>query len=393
MERRRKTGFTAVLRRELRRMVSRRLYFGVCVALPLFCILFMATIFGSGQMERIPVGVVDLDWTASSRSVTRTVEAVPTFRVSGHYADEQSARTATQRKEIYGYLVIPPRFETDLRGGRGATLRYYYHYALLSVGSEVRGAFETVLQPLAMTPVVTEAVALGVSERTAESFLVPVSSQSHPLYNPDLDYSVYLSQPFFFILFQVIVLLVTVYAVGSEIKFRTGDDWLRTAGMNVFSAVAGKLLPYTVIFVLISVLANYVLFGVMRIPFSCGFWPLNLTSALFVVATQCLAVFLFSLFPAIGIVISVVTMVGSLGATLSGVTFPAPFMYEPVYYASFLFPVRHFVEISQNLLYGDYGFAYTWQNVAALLLFALPALLVLPRLKKAVLSRRYENIK
>ena len=128
----------------------------------------------------------------------------------------------------------------------------------------------------------------------------------------------------------MIVLLVTVYAVGSEIKFRTGDDWLRTAGMNVFSAVAGKLLPYTVIFVLISVLANYVLFGVMRIPFSCGFWPLNLTSALFVVATQCLAVFLFSLFPAIGIVISVVSMVGSLGATLSGVTFPAPFMYEPV---------------------------------------------------------------
>jgi len=240
----RETGFAAVLRRELRRMVSRRLYFGVCVALPLFCILFMATIFGSGPMERIPVGVVDLDWTASSRSVTRTVEAVPTFRVSGHYADEQSARTATQRKEIYGYLVIPPRFETDLRGGRGATLRYYYHYALLSVGSEVRGAFETVLRPLAMTPVVTEAVALGVSERTAESFLVPVSSQSHPLYNPDLDYSVYLSQPFFFILFQVIVLLVTVYAVGSEIKFRTGDDWLRTAGMNVFSAVAGKLLPY-----------------------------------------------------------------------------------------------------------------------------------------------------
>ena len=347
MERRRKTGLTAVLRRELRRMTSRRLYFGTCVALPLFCILFMATIFGSGQMERIPVGVVDLDWTASSRSVTRTVEAVPTFRVSGHYADEQSAREATQRKEIYGYLVIPPRFETDLRGGRGATLRYYYHYALLSVGSEVRGAFETVLRPLAMTPVVTEAVALGVSEQTAESFLVPVSSQSHPLYNPDLDYSVYLSQPFFFILFQVIVLLVTVYAVGSEIKFRTGDDWLRTAGMNVFSAVAGKLLPYTVIFILISVLANYVLFGVMRIPFSCGFWPLNLTSALFVVATQCLAVFLFSLFPAIGIVISVVSMVGSLGAMLSGVTFPAPFMYKPVYYASFLFPVRHFVEISR----------------------------------------------
>ena len=86
-------------------------------------------------------------------------------------------------------------------------------------------------------------------------------------------------------------------------------------------------------------------------------------------------------------------MVGSLGATLSGRDLPGPVhVPEPVYYASFLFPVRHFVEISQNLLYGDYGFAYTWQNVAALFLFAPPALLLLPRLKRAVLSRRYENI-
>ena len=37
-----------------------------------------------------------------------------------------------------------------------------------------------------------------------------------------------------------------------------------------------------------------------------------------------------------------------------------------VYYASYLFPVRHFVEIGQNLLYGNYGYAYMWGNVACL---------------------------
>ena len=289
--------------------------------------------------------------------------------------------------------MIPQNFETDVLGGRQATLSYYYHYALLSVGSEVRGAFETVLRPLAMGPIVTEAVALGVSENAVENFLVPVTAQSHPLYNPDLDYSVYLSNPFFFILFQVIILLVTVYAVGSEIKFRTGDAWLAAARGNILTAVAAKLLPYTVIFILIGIFGNYVMFGVMHIPFSCGFWPLNLTTALFVVATQALGVFLFSIFPAISIIISIVSMVGSLGATLSGVTFPAPFMFGPVYYASFLFPVRHFVEINQNLLYGDYGFAYTWQNVAALFAFLAVALLLLPRLKRAILSHRYENIR
>lgn len=278
--------FVSVLRREWGRMTSRRLYFGACVVLPLFCIFFMATIFGSGQMERIPIGIVDLDWSATSRDISRTVETVPTFAVTTHFSDQESARKATQQKKIYGYLVIPPNFESDVLAGRQATLSYYYHYALLSVGSEVRGAFETVLQPLSMGPIVSEATALGVSESTVTNFLVPVNVQSHPLYNPDLDYSVYLSHPFFFILFQVLILLVTVYALGSEIKFRTGDAWLESADGNIFTAVVAKLLPYTVIFIVMAIFANYVMFGVLHIPFSCGFWPLNLTAVLFVIATK-----------------------------------------------------------------------------------------------------------
>ena len=53
-----------VLFRECHRITSRRLYFGVCILLPLFCLFFMATIFGNGQMENIPIGIVDQDNTA-----------------------------------------------------------------------------------------------------------------------------------------------------------------------------------------------------------------------------------------------------------------------------------------------------------------------------------------
>lgn len=386
------TPFFKTIRRELDRMVSRRLYFGTCIVLPLFCIFFMSTIFGNGQMENIPIAVVDQDNTSLSREIIRQVEAVPTFHVARNYTDPEKARQATQAKEVYGYLVIPGQFEADATAGRNATLSYYYHYALLSVGGEVRGAFETLLSTLSLSPVVVQATAMGLGENQITSFLLPIKSSSHPLFNPDLDYSVYLSNPFFFVFFQVIILLVTVYVLGSEIKFRTAEDWLASAHMNMFVAVTGKLLPYTVIFSIMSVFANYVMFGIMGIPFSCGFWPLNLSSILFVVATQAFAVFLFSLFPAIALVISIVSMVGSLGATLSGVTFPVASMYAPVYYASYLFPVRHFVEINQNLLYGDYGFPYTWVNVSALFAFLLLPLILLPHLKKAIISHKYENI-
>lgn len=339
--------FRSVLLREWRRMTSRRLYLCVCIILPLFTLFFMATIFGNGQMENIPIGIVDQDNTASSRAITRNISAVPTFKVTRHFVNEEAARKAVQKKEIYGYLSIPPKFEQDAISGKNATLSYYYHYALLSVGGELMAAFETSLAPVSLSPIVMQAVALGVEQDKITTFLLPVQASNHPIYNPSLDYSVYLSQPFFFVLFQVLILLITVYAVGIEIKFRTADEWLFVAKGNMVTAVLGKLLPYTIIFILIGWLANYVMFGILHIPFQGSWLLMNMLTALFVVATQALGLFLFSLFPAISLIISIVSMVGSLGATLSGVTFPVPNMYPLVRDASYLFPVRHFTEMMQ----------------------------------------------
>lgn len=276
---------------------------------------FMATIFGNGQMENIPVGVVDQDNTATSREIVRTISAVPTFKVTDHFANEAAARKAVQKKEIYGYLSIPPGFEQDAVTGKDASLSYYYHYALLSVGGELMAAFETALAPVALSPVVMQAVALGTGQEQITAFLLPVQASNHPIYNPSLDYSVYLSQPFFFVLFQILILLTTVYAVGTEIKFRTADEWLLAAKGNMVTAVTGKLLPYTVIYILTGWLANYVMFGILHIPFQGSWWLMNIMTAVFIIATQSLGLFLFSLFPAISLIISIVSMVGSLGAT------------------------------------------------------------------------------
>lgn len=387
------TTFRAVLLRELNRMTSRRLYLGVCIVLPLFTLFFMATIFGNGQMENIPIGIVDQDQTATSRTIARNIAAVPTFKVIRSYTDQAAARRAVQRKEIYGYLCIPPRFEQQATTGKGATLSYYYHYALLSVGSELMAAFETALAPVALSPIALQALALGVGEEQIETFLLPVQASNHPLYNPSLDYSVYLSLPFFYVLFQVLILLTTVYVVGSEMKFRTAAEWLSVAGGNIVTAVLGKLLPYTVIYITVALFANYVMLGILHTPFHGSWALLNLMTVLFVLATQALALFLFSLFPAIALIISLVSMVGSLGATLSGVTFPVMNMYPLVRGASYLFPVRHFTEISQTLLYYNGGFAYLWSSAVVLCLFPLLALALLPRLKRALTQPFYENLR
>lgn len=385
-------AFYLTLKRELGRMVSRRLYFGVCIVLPLFCVFFMTTIFGSGGMENIPIGIVDMDQTATSREISRTLSTVPTSKVAAYYADPLEARNAVLRKEIYAYVVIPHNFESDLIGGRDASIPYYIHFALLSVGVELEAALETVFAEIALAPVVVAGASMGTDVNQIESFILPVNFEAHPLFNPSLDYSIYLTNPFFFVLLQVIILLVTMYVLGSEIKFKTSDDWLKTADMNIFIAVVAKLLPYTLIYIIMGIFANFVMFNILHIPLEGSFLPINLNTALFIIATQAFGVLIFSLFPALSIIISVASMVGSLGATLSGVTFPVFAMHPIIEYASYLFPVRHFVKINQNILYGNYGFLYAWEDICCLLVFLLLALLVLPHLKKATLSHWYEDI-
>ena len=382
----------STFQREWHRMTSRRIYLVAAVVLPLFLLFFMATIFGDGQMRHLPIGIVDGDNTSTSRSIVRTIAAVPTFDVVAHYADDAAARAAVQRREVYGYLTIPPRFEEAMISGADATLCYYYHYALLAVGGEVMSAFETALIPVRMAPIVGEAIMLGDTETNVETFLLPMTSDDHALYNPSLDYAEYLAVPIFYIMFQILVLLVTLYAVGSERKFATGSSWLASANGNILCAIVGKLLPYTLIFSLESLLAGVAFFHWEHIPFAGHMGLFALTSVLFIIATQAVAVILYALFPVLSLVISVVSMVGSLGATLSGLTFPLSAMSPVVQYTAQLFPVRHFTEAMQCMVYFDGGFSACWPQLAVLCLFPLVAVMLLPRLNHVLLTKPYDTV-
>lgn len=372
-----------VFRRELRRMTSRRIYLATCVVLPLFSLVFMATIFGNGQMKNLPVGVVDADQTSLSRSIVRMVDATPELQVTKHYANETEARKGMQKKEIYGYLLIPSGIKN---------LCYYYHNAMLSVGGELHSTFETLLKQVSVTPIVTEAVGLGENQTNITSFLIPISEEEMVSYNPNRNYAIYLSQPFFFVLLQVLLLLVTTYALGSESKFGTSDEWLESAHGNIGIAVLGKLLPYTILFAAVVILANVVFFNWMQMPLPCSIWTMNGITILFICATQALALILYSIFPVLSLIISVVSMIASLGATLSGVTFPVSFMDTPVYAASYLLPVRHFMETVQSILYLDGTFPDYWTNLVILLIFMLLPVLLLPRLKHILTTHTYETI-
>jgi hypothetical protein len=271
------------------------------LVLPLFSLLFMATIFGRGTMDQLPVGIVDHDATIASRQLARRVDASPSLSVRRHYVDEAEARAALQRKEIYGYLRIPYDYEARLGSGRKVTLVYAYHYALLSVGARVSAAFRTALAGEAL----------------------PFVGLNFPQGNVNLNYVNYLAYPFFMVLLQVLCLVLTIYVCGQ------GE----------------RLLPYTLCFAAVSLLAHGVFYGWMGIPLEGSVWVRWLASVVFLCVMQGLGVVIHRLSPDQGTAMSAGSMIGSLGATLCGVTFPLIAMDAPVRWLSALFPIRWFMEL------------------------------------------------
>lgn len=384
-------GLGRVLWRELGIISRRPLLWIVTLGVPIFSALLMTTIFGSGQMHELPIGVLDNDFSASSRALIRTIDSSPTLSVTRHFTEPSEALRAVRSRLVYGYVVIPRDFARDMTSGSRVEIPYYYHYALLSIGAQVESTLRTLLTMATLRPLILTAQEMATSEQMAEEFLAPLNTSPYPLGNPQLDYHTYLSEPFFFVMLHIVVMLTVVYVVGSEVESGSAKKWLEKARGNMLVALVGKLLPYAAAFVATSLAGLCILYLPSPPSGHDTLLWLGVATIGLVVSSMALALFIFSLFPAMGFVISAVSMIGSLGATLSGVTFPLASMYPIFRYMALALPIRHFTLISQHLLYTDGDMGSVLWNVALLAGFTLLPILTTNRLKRAISSGKYEN--
>lgn len=369
-----------ILRREIKVLSSRPLMWVAMIATPLFCALMTATIFGTGRMEELPIGIIDLDASPTSRQIIRTIDSSPTLRVLSLPTSLYEAEEELRKGAIYGYVLLPEGLEGAMEEGKSATIPYYYHYALMSVGGEVATTLRSILEMVKGAPVVESGVARGVPQESIVVTLAPIGADIHPLGNPTLNYNTYLSVPFFFIMFQIIILITTLYLFGYERDSGRVGEWLQAAGGDAGRATLGKLFTLVLIFTIVG--SGSLLILNHFVGFSMAIGRLWWLMVLLVVASVSLAEAIYALVPITGVAISIVSMIGSLGATLSGVTFPIASMYPAFRHISLLLPVRHFTLLMQNDMTGK-----GWIHTAALLAFALLPLLTMGRMRR-VLNRK-----
>ena len=378
-----------IARRELRRMASKPIYWFCMIAAPLFCFVFFTSLMAEGLPTDMPLGLVDNDNTTTSRSLTRNLDAFEMTSIKEQYANVTEAREAVQRGDIYGFYYIPKGTTRKAQRQELPVVSFYTNYSYLVAGSLLYRDMRTMSELASGAASRTVLYAKGATERQVMAFLQPIVIDSHAINNPWLNYNVYLSNVILPGLLMLFIFMVTVFSIGTEVKYNTVHDWLIMARGSMFHAFAGKLLPQTLIFFLIGIAFAIGLYGVLHFPCHCGLPTMLLVMFLGIIGAQGLGVFMFAMLPTLRMSLSFASLWGVISFSICGMSYPVMAMHPTLQGLSLLFPLRHYFLLYVNCALDGYPLMNAAPYVVGLLLFALLPLLLLRRLKKMLLVVPY----
>lgn len=366
-------GVLRVVHREYRRIWRSPRYVLLLTVGIAIMFVFFATLTQDGMPQRLPVGVVDMDGTFLSRRLCHELNTTQGVRVAAVYNSHTEARKAMQRGEIFAFYEIPAGTYNEVLQFHAPHFGLYSNTAYLLAGNLAYKQLAT-LGMLAAGAVQREVYRKkGYTDDQAMGLMMPAEIDAHLISNPLSSYSMYLMTTLIPAVIAFIVLSHMSYLIGRESKERTLRSWLRKADNNVLRAVVGKMLPYTLHYSLLLLIANVLMFGPMHFTLEGSWWLMVLASVLLVVGVQCAAVFICGCLPDANFAMGVTAVYGALCFSLSGFSFPVEAMPSIFTGISWLYPIRHYYLIYRDVAIFGNGLEHCWPYVCALLSFALMA--------------------
>ena len=235
----------------------------------------------------------------------------------------------------------------------------------------------------------TKLAALGKTNDEIMTFLQPIAVDLHMIGNPYANYNYYLSSVMVPGLIMVFIFLITPYSIGTELKFNRTKEWMRMSGNNPYLAIAGKMLPQTLIWMIIFLSFEFYIYYVLGFPHPGGALPIVLLGILSILACQCFGIFAFGLMPSLRMSMSICSLWAVVSFSICGATYPLFSMDAPIEAIGQLFPLRHYYMIYQMNIFNGFPMGEAILHWGALVLFCALPMLTIWNIKKAMLVYKY----
>lgn len=237
------TSLLAVFRDEFRRIFALKPVFSILIGAVLIYAVLYPQPYLTEALRNVPIAVVDNDNTASSRDLTRLIDATPDINVTMTLPDFVTAEREVYARKIFGVLVIPQHFERDLLHGRPSPLALYSDASYFLMYQRLSGGVMAVARTFGAQVEATRLVGLGIDPVIASAATDPMPLTAVPLFNPQGGYATYVLPAAFVLILQQ-TLLIGVGLLGTLPGARLTSRESEAATAGPVMTILGKLLAY-----------------------------------------------------------------------------------------------------------------------------------------------------
>ncbi len=370
-------------------MFSRPIYLYGTVLVLAFSAIFFLSLLWDGQPTRIPVGFVDLDNSYLSRTTYNQLNSVEGVEVINKYPSYHDARIAMQRGEIYGFMLVQEDTYKKAVNGERPTITCYYTEAFMVPGTFAYKNFLTIANVVNAGVKRSVLRAKGVSEVDLMPQIQPINIDMHGIGNPWASYAIYLISVLWPGILGLCIVVMTVFTIGFELKMRTSKEWINISGGSVINALVGKLLPYFILYMIMGISFEILIYLIIGYPLNGPFWVMLLNVVMLILSSFGVGIFFIGLFPVLRDALSAASLYSVLALSMSGMTFPVESMVVPIQGIAQLFPLRQYYLIYAKWGVLGSGIQDCWINILGVCLFFFLPFMVLLRLKKALIYQNY----
>ncbi|ATN36992.1 ABC transporter permease (plasmid) [Rhizobium sp. ACO-34A] len=228
---------------ELQRIFSLRPAFSVLVLAIVIYSVFYPQPYRGETLRDVPIAVVDLDGTDSSRQFARRLDASSDVMVTAVLPDFAAGERAVQTREVYGILVLPRHFERDLLHGRSSPVAFYADASYFLIYSRMTGAVTTLAKTMGAEIETRRLVSAGVDPALSAAASDPMPLIAIALFNPQGGYATYILPA------ALVLLLQQTLLIGVGLLGTMEDERSRALAKRAgpLSRVSGKLLAYFIV--------------------------------------------------------------------------------------------------------------------------------------------------
>lgn len=356
---------------------------------PIISIVLLFYIFRQGVANEFSIAVVDQDNSTISRKVRNALEASPYLSVAAAPPGIFQAKEMLEEGLVDAVVLLPSGLEKNIFLGIQADVPAYINGTNVLVSGTIQRAILQTIGTVSAGIQLKQLTMSGKNETLAMARVMPVNLEQHVLFNPYSNYNYFLNSALLNIMLYLFALLSSIYTFGNELKRGTGLELLEASSGSVRIAVAGKLIPYTIIFTGFAMFINFLLFRVEGMPLN-GSLPLLFFGQIITVITyQLMGMWLVAVTYNLRFALSIASAYSMMAITFSGLTFPLEGMPFIAQLFSTIFPFTWWEKlfISQALRGAPIAEAFLY--IGYILLFLLLSFTGFSLYKRRLNNKKY----